>query len=78
MVPDTVIINGKNHRHLVQRSLDDLVHLRQLAEIAVVNYRMAIVNYPPDRMRIYALPYLAQLQTVVAILDAHIALKSAT
>jgi len=72
---DLVYIGSKLHKNISNRSKDELTHLLQLAQIEVDNYKLAIKNYPSDRMEKYGLPHLTDLQSRVDYIQSIITRK---
>jgi hypothetical protein len=54
------VLKAYNRRDKLTR--DQLVHLQQLLDVEIVNYKRAIENYPADRMEKYGEPFLGRLQ----------------
>lgn len=53
----------------MKKSSADIEHLIQLKKIEIDRYKLAIKNYPEDRMQKYGIPFLKRLYGELRVLE---------
>ena len=53
----------------MKKSSADTEHLIQLKKIEIDRYKLAIKNYPEDRMQKYGIPFLKRLHGELRVLE---------